>query len=117
MLENIAIIKEVHFWMNTKEAQLLAKEFLDKIGLVHIGEYRLHQCSLQERFFVILIRALMTKEKKIIIKMPYAILYNLRDMRNICQKIDSLNSDKDIIILDTFNNEINYKEALCNIIK
>ena len=117
MLENIALIKEVHFNMPTKQAQLLAREFLDKIDLSYIGEFRINQCSFSQLFFVKLIRALMSKEKKVIIKTPYSLLYSLRDMKNICQKIDILNIDKDILILDTYNNEINYVESSCNMIK
>ena len=117
MMENISLIKEVNFGMSIKNAQILANEFLDKIELSYIGKFRKHQCQLSDIFFVLLIRALMTKERLVIIKSPYRLLYTLTDIKNICQKIDILNSDKDILILDTLNNKMNYKETICNIIE
>ena len=117
MLENISLIKEANFGMSIKDAQLLANEFLDKIELSYIGKFRKHQCTLFEIFFVLFIRALMTKERLVIIKLPYRLLYSLVDIKTICQKIDTLNNDKDILILDTFNNKMNYKETICNIIE
>jgi len=117
MLENISLIKEVNFDMSIKDAHILANEFLDKIGLSYIGRFRINQCELSEIFFVLLIRALMTKERLVIIKLPYRLLYTLADIKNICQKIEILNNNKDILILDTFNNKINYKETICNIIE
>ena len=117
MLENISLIKEANFSMSIKDAQLLAKEFLDKIELSYVGKLRINQCNLFEIFFVLFIRALMTKDRVVIIKLPYRLLYTLADIKMICQKIEILNNNKDILILDTFNNKINYMESICNIIE
>ena len=117
MLENIALIKEVHFRMPTKKAQALATEYLQKINLSHIGDYRVNQCSSLEVFYVMFIRALMTKEKNIIVKTPYAIIESLRDIKSVFNNIEKLNDEKKIFILDTQNNQTHYEGCLCNIVK
>ena len=117
MVENIALIKEVNFLMPTKKAQAIAWEYLKRLGLSHIGNYRINQCSAIEIFYVMFIRALMTKEKTIIIKTPYAILESLREIKFIFNNIEMINDNKNILILDTLNNQIHYEGCSCNIVK
>lgn len=118
MLENIALIREVHTRMPTKQAQKQAKQYLAKIDLESIGNNRINQCSSIEIFYVMCIRALMMKEKKIIIKTPYALVENLRDIASVLENVTKLNNEnKDILILDTQNNQIHYKGCQCNIVK
>jgi len=118
MLENIALIQEVHAQMPTKQAQDLAKQYLLKIELESIGTKRINQCSSVEIFYIMCIRALMMEEKKIIIKTPYTLVENLRDIASVLDNIAKLNyENKEILILDTQNNQIHYKGCQCNIVK
>jgi len=117
MLENIALIKEVHEHMPTQKAQEEAKTFLEKIGLENIGLNRLNQCNSYEVFCVALIRALMTKEMNVIIVSPFHLIDNLRDIESVISTIQKLELKKNILILDTLSNEIHYKESSCNIVK
>lgn len=117
MLENIALIREVHEHMPTLQAQEEAKEALKKIDLQNIAFYRLNQCSSYEIFCVCLIRALMTKEMNVIIVSPFHLIDNLRDIQTIVSTIEKLEVKKNILILDTSSNEIHYKESSCNIVK
>lgn len=117
MLENIALIKEVHEHMPTKKAQEEAKEQLKKIELESIGLYRLNQCDTYEVFCVSLIRALMTKEMNVIIVSPFHLIDNLRDIETVVATIQKLEVKKNILILDTVSNEIHYKGSSCNIVK
>lgn len=117
MLENIALIKEVHEHMPTKEAQEQAKEYLKKIELENIGLNRLNQCNTYEVFCVSLIRALMTKEMDVIIVSPFHLIDNLRDINTVITTIEKLEVKKNILILDTLSNEIHYKGSSCNIVK
>jgi len=116
-LENIAIIKEVHEHLATKEAQKLADEYLQKINISKIGLFRPVDCSQLELFYVAFIRALMSKEKDIMIITPFSIINNLGDIAIIIEKINILNDKKNIFILDTNINKIHYKEDLCPIIE
>ncbi|EHP29489.1 hypothetical protein SMGD1_0963 [Sulfurimonas gotlandica GD1] len=117
MLENIALIKEVHEHLPTKEAQEQAKELLEKIDLGNIALYRLNQCDSFEIFCVSLIRALMTKEMNVIIVSPFHLVDNLRDIDIILTTITKLETEKNILILDTISNETHYKGSSCNIVK
>ena len=117
MIENIAIIKEVKELMSTKEAHGLALDLLKKINLENISAKRTTTCSAQEEFYVMFIRALMTRERTIIIQRPFSIINNLRDINTLIKNIEILNKDKDIIILDTIINKIHYKECSCSMIK
>jgi len=60
----------------------------------------------------------MMEEKKIIIKTPYTLVENLRDIASVLDNIAKLNyENKEILILDTQNNQIHYKGCQCNIVK
>lgn len=117
MIENIALIKEVHNSLSTPKAQENAQTYLEKINLEQIATYRLTACSVDEIFYVQFIRALMTQEKNIIIVTPFSLIENLRNINDIIENIKLLNQDKNILILDTLNNEIHYKGYSCNIVK
>ena len=67
MLENIALIKEVHQFIKTSSAQKEALYYLSKIDLQNVGKNRLTQCTSLEIFYISFIRALMTKEMNVII--------------------------------------------------
>lgn len=117
MLENIALIKEVHEGLSIKKAETLALEMLEKINLISIAQSRSSQLTQQEIFYVIFIRAMMTKESKIYITTPFSLINNLRDITILINDIMILDSKKEIFILDIIINEIHYKETTCNIIK
>ncbi len=117
MLENIALIKEVHEHMPIELAQEEAKEALKKVELENIAFNRLNQCNSYEVFCVCLIRALMTKEMNIIIISPFHLIDNLRNIQTIVSTIQKLQVKKNILILDTISNETHYKESSCNIVK
>lgn len=118
MYENIALIKEFHEHLPTKEAQLQANEYLKKIQLENIGLKRVTQCTEVEIFYVMFIRALMTKEMSLIIASPFSITNSLVDVKTVMDNISTLNSEKkNILILDVKSNEPHYKGSLCNMIK
>lgn len=117
MLENIALIKEVHAFMSISKAEALAAGLLEAIDLDYIGPNRVTSCSNTEIFYVMFMRALMSDAKNIIIVTPYSILYNLRDIKEILNKINIIKNEKNVLILDTLNQEINYKGSECTIVK
>jgi ABC-type lipoprotein export system ATPase subunit len=118
MIENIALIKEIHHSMSTKEAQKLALHRLASIGLESIALNRISSCSDEEIFYIMFIRALMSDEKSIVIVTPISIIYNLRDIKDILNNMSILNiENKRVIILDTQNQKLNYKGFVCNMVK
>ncbi len=116
MLENIALIKEVHQHTPIQEAEEEAQYYLAKIKLDNISKNRIVQCSKLEIFYVMLIRALMTNENNIVILLPFSITNDLTDVKGFIDKIEVLNN-KNILILDLHTNKSKYKDTLCNIIK
>ena len=117
MLENIAIIKEVHEHLPTPQAQKEAKDYLRKINLEKIGLNRLNQCNSFEVFCVALIRALMTKEMNVIIVSPFRLIENLRDIKTVLTAIEKLEVYKNIIIIHTISNEIHNIRLSSNIVQ
>ncbi len=113
IVENIALIKEVHIGLSVDKAEGIAKESLEKIGLLDIALMSIDKCSDLEIFYVMFIRALMMNRGTILVESPYLIL---EEIINI-EILDELNQDKDIIILDTFENETKYEDYRCNIIR
>jgi len=109
MLENIALIKEVKEFMPTYQAQREGLELLSKLKLAHIGVKRVAQCSNEELFYVMFIRAMMSKKDDIIIDMPYSIIHNLADVIKLISNIELLNNQqKNLFILDSLNHKIRY---------
>ena len=117
MKENIALIQEVHHKKPRLKAEKEAIDMLRKIHLGDIADKRSNQCTNLEKFYVMLIRALMCDKECIMIKTPFILVDTLLDIEKIISNIEILNKDKGIIILDTINNQNNYKGCQCNIIK
>lgn len=117
MLENIALIKEVHELLSIEKAENIAKESLEKIGLSHIGLNRLNQCSSLEVFYVMFIRALMSRDMNVIITTPFSLISNLRDIQPILDNIEILNTHKNIFIFDNITNKSHYEGSSCPIVK
>ncbi|RLA76521.1 MAG: hypothetical protein DRG78_18860 [Epsilonproteobacteria bacterium] len=117
MLENIALIKEVHEQLATDKAQAIARKFLLNIDEEEISLKRLSACSSIEVFYVQFIRALMTKEMSIIIIAPFSLIENLGNINDIIDKLKLINRKKNILILDRLHNETHYEGCPCNIVK
>ncbi|MDD5157965.1 hypothetical protein [Sulfurimonas sp.] len=111
MCENIALIKETHEHKSIKDAENEAFEMLQKIELGEIALKRVPQCNSLEIFFVMLIRALMTEKKRVIIVPLFLLTSSFEDMKNILKKISVLNSDKCIYILDLVSNKNYYSDS------
>ena len=117
MCENIALIKEVHENLSVFKANNLALNILRKIGLEEIGYEYVGNCSDEEIFLVMYIRAVMSQEKNVILKLPSRILGNLFSIKKLIQNMIDLGFNKKIIILDLVSNENYYEGCECNIEK
>jgi len=107
----------VHEFISAKDADNIAKNYLEKINLLSISYKRPIKCTDTEELYVMIIRALMAKDKKIFISNPVHLLNNLKDITDIIKDIKNIIDDKNIMILDIYSNEIHYEGCSCNIIK
>lgn len=112
MVENIALIHEVHNHTPTKKAQEEANSFLNKINKLDISSKRTHQCNEVEVFYIMIIRAMMMKEENIVIRHPLAILKNIEFLAIAMKNLALLNEEKNIIILENDINRFHYEGML-----
>jgi len=117
MKENIALIREVHHKTPRLEAESEAQKALEKISLGRIGSKRQNECSKLEIFYVMLVRALFSDPKTVVIKRPFSLVDSLLVIDRIIDNTALLNREKAIIILDTKTNYSRYKDCKCNITK
>ena len=117
ILENIAIIKEVHHHKSIASAEAEAIKLLDRISLYGIATNRVPLCSEFEIFCAMFIRALMSDSGKIMIVTPFNLISTLTEIKEIIDVIHKLDVKKDIIIIDMKNNKTNYEGDLCHIVK
>lgn len=117
MCENIALIKEVREGMLVLDAENLASAILRMLDLESITYRRVDNCSQEEIFLVMFIRAMMSQENSVIIKLPSNILGNLANIKKIIRDVVSINKSKEIFILDYENYKRYYEGCECNIAK
>lgn len=90
---NITLIKEYHENMPRGQAQRLAFEYLERLGLGDIAHKRNPALNPEERFCGMLLRAAMVKDAMILIDRPFRIIPHLKDVQFITtalKKIDDL---------------------------
>lgn len=90
---NIALIKAYHENMPMREARRLALELLDRLGLAHIALRRNPALTPEERFYVMLLRAAMVRDARILIDQPFKMIPQLKDFAPVMaalKKIDDL---------------------------
>lgn len=117
MIENISLIKEVHEFMPRVKAQKIGSDLLSTVGLSEIELYRVNQCSIDEIFYIMFMRALMSNETDIFIEVKHSIVESFNDIESIMKNMNLLKGNKNVFILDLLENEADYKGSICNIIK
>ena len=116
MIENIALILQVHEHMNRKNAQKVAYNALKKLGMISLAPLRYDTCSDKEIFYVQLIRAFVLKGAKIVIDQPFVFLTEENNINFILDALDALLIPyQQVIILDLAHQESHYKESSCHI--
>ena len=117
MAENIALIKEVHENISVVDANGLALDVLRDLDMENIADEYVNNCSQEEMFLVMFLRAVMTQESKVVVKLPSNLLGSLSNMRELSERMLQKVYDKKIIILDLESNETYYEGCQCNIEK
>lgn len=116
MMENIALILQVHEGMNRQDAKHEAVKSLMRLGLNHIASLRYDACSEKEIFFTQLIRARLKKDAKIVIDQPFLFLADEMDLGFLLDALDLLLVPyQDVLIIDLTHQQSHYKESACHI--
>ncbi|QOP40274.1 hypothetical protein [Sulfurimonas marina] len=108
MKENIALIREVHHNLDLRLAEEEAVAMLKKIELEQLADKRQRDCSNLEKFYVMLIRAVMCDAQKILIRLPFSIIDSIVDPNELLDNIKKLEVQKEFIFLDTIANKSHY---------
>lgn len=117
MLENIALIQQVHQKRDKKSTEKEATEALEKIGLHDLGNKRINQVTTQEIFYVMLLRASMMECDVIVVTFLFSIYDELQDLEQLYKDIQTLRLKQDIIFVDWQSNSSRYEGLLCSTIK
>jgi len=117
MKENIALIQEVHHKKPRLEAEAEAIELLEKLGFSSLANKRSNQCDKLEIFYVMMVRALMCDESKVVVQTPFVLVDTMSNIQEVLANIERINQDKGIIILDTQSNNIHYRGLHVNAVQ
>ena len=116
MIENIALIAQVHEHLSRHDAQKEASNNLKALGLLTLSSLRYEACSEKEIFYVQLIRAKSQKDAIIVIDQPFVFLTEEMNLNFILEALDALLiSYQDVLIIDLAHQRSHYKESACHI--
>jgi len=90
VLHNIALIKEYHHHLSRKEAEHLVLDYLDRLNLAETAFKRNPALTYEERFCVMLLRAVMVEDNVVVIDRPFKIMPDLQDGRFIAQVLHTV---------------------------
>ena len=119
VIENIALIEEVHQRLPREMAHKNAMEKLTLLELNTIAESRITTCSQFERFKVAIIRASMMLDAKIYIVLPLQQFHTNNSTEDMIQSIVDINIEENTTVLDLVSNleEYHRKGVTCHIIE
>jgi ABC-type lipopolysaccharide export system ATPase subunit len=80
---NIALIKQYHENLSADKAQSLVLSYLTRYSLEHISNKRNPALTNRERFYVMLLRAVMVRDSIVVIDRPFTIIPDVQDDRFI----------------------------------
>ena len=119
IIENIALIEEVHQRFNREKSHKNALKKLQKLNLQELKLKRPSQCSNLQLFSISLIRASMMKDVIIVVITPL-VQYQAEDsLEHLYKILNILDIRERTIILDLslYENDYTDKGIRCNIIK
>ncbi len=119
IIENIALIEEVHQRLPREVAHKNALDKLTLLNLENIVTSRVATCSQFERFRVEMIRASMMLDAKIYIILPLQQFHTNNSIEDMMQSIEGLKIQERVTILDLLTNIEEYKHigVTCHIIE
>lgn len=90
VLMNIALIKQYHENMPIAQVEPIVFSALRRLNLENIAYKRNPDLSNEERFFAMLLRAVMVRDALVIIDRPFKIIPHLKDIDNIFQALKNI---------------------------
>ena len=119
VIENIALIQEVHQGLVREVAHTNALEKLSLLKLTSVAKSRIATCSQFERFCISMIRASMMLDAKIYIISPLQQFHTNSSIEDMMHSIFDINIQEEVTILDLFSNIEEYKleGVTCHIIE
>jgi len=113
VLSNIALIKQYHGGLSVREAEDIAKIFLKKLHLEDIAGKRSPVLEEEQRFCVMVLRAVMVEDAILVIDRPFKIMPDLDDTRFIRDVLTAVNElFQECHIFDYLWNEKRYTGGL-----
>ena len=88
---NIALIRQYHQNLREDEARQMVLQYLQRYGMAHIANKRNHALTHEERFCVMLLRAVMVAEAVVVIDRPFQMMPDLQDARFIYDALEKVN--------------------------
>ncbi len=90
VLMNIALIKQYHENMPTAKVEPIVFNALQRLNLENIAYKRNPDLNNEERFFVMLLRAVMVRNALVIIDRPFKIIPHLKNIDYIFQALKNI---------------------------
>lgn len=115
MLENIALIDEVHGRLSVKEAESKALQRLTHLGMERLALLRTAQCTYEERFLIMLLRATSMPVNQVFILFPLSLVPHEGGMEPVLNRIQQIDTKMNLQILDLKSNLILYQGLPCHI--
>lgn len=109
IIENIALIREVHGAQSRKQAQAAALNVLKSLEYAHTAYRRPSACDAKERFVAQLVRASMMQNVKIVLVNPFVMLNDSEPLMWIADLLFHLDREAEALILDVSINRNKYE--------
>lgn len=87
---NIALIKQYHENIPWSKAENIVLNALSRLDLMHIANKRNPSLTSEERFCVMLLRAVMVRDALVVIDRPFKIIPHLKDSGYIVQTLKKI---------------------------
>lgn len=113
MLENIALIEQVHSRLSVKQAESRALQRLTLIGAESIALKRSPQCTEEEKFLTMLLRATSMPVSQVFILFPLSLMPHEDGMAPVLNRIQQIDTQIPLQILDLQSNLIHYQGLPC----
>lgn len=111
IVENIALIDEVHHKKSRAQAQKNVLQMLQRLSLEDIAQKRPSACTAEEIFYAMVLRAVLFDASTIIIIGMFHMVDLDHPFATFVQNMRSLHLQKDIIVVDTFLNRTYYEDG------
>jgi ABC-type lipoprotein export system ATPase subunit len=115
IFENIAIVMQANLNTSSSKVESYVFSLLDKFDLKHLSLAYKDELSDGERFIIKIIRASVYSDLPIVIIDPFEMISHKYSVEWFCEIFDTLDIDKNIVIIDVLHNKKLYEGLECKI--